>query len=86
MAVKGDGGVTLSYVCPHCHRFPLEDNMWWISSGSTERSSAASGVRLAAASTIGDIRTESLSYKTARTAEKQQCFERTLHRQKFVTI
>ena len=33
VAVKGEGGVTLSYLCPHCHRFPLEDNMWWISSG-----------------------------------------------------
>ena len=30
-------------------------------------------------------RTESWSYKTKRTAEKQKCFERTLHRQKFVT-
>ena len=26
-------GVTLSYVCPHCDRFPLEDYMWWVSSG-----------------------------------------------------
>ena len=29
----GQGGVTLPYVCPHCHRFPLEDYIWWISSG-----------------------------------------------------
>ena len=25
-------GVTLSYVSPHCHRFPLEDHTWWFSS------------------------------------------------------
>ena len=23
--VEGQGGVTLSYVCPHCHRYPLEE-------------------------------------------------------------
>ena len=29
----GDGmeGVTLSYVCPHCTCFPLDDNIWWVS-------------------------------------------------------
>ena len=25
------GAVTLSYVCPHCHRYPLEDHIWWVS-------------------------------------------------------
>ena len=29
----GTGGVTLPYACPHCHRFPLEDHRWWVSSG-----------------------------------------------------
>ena len=29
----GVGGVTLSYVCPLCHCFPLEDYIWWVSSG-----------------------------------------------------
>ena len=24
----GVGGVTLSYVCPHCHCFPCEDYIW----------------------------------------------------------
>ena len=24
------GRVTLSYVCPHCHRHPLEDYLWWV--------------------------------------------------------
>ena len=22
---------TLSYVCSHCHRYPLEDYIWWVS-------------------------------------------------------
>ena len=26
--VGGQGVVTLSHVCPHCHRFPLEDHDW----------------------------------------------------------
>ena len=31
--VGGMGGVTLSYVCPHCNSFPLEDYIWWASTG-----------------------------------------------------
>ena len=31
--VAGQGGVTLSYVCPHCNCFPLEDYIWWVSTG-----------------------------------------------------
>ena len=27
------GGVTLSKVCPHCSCFPLDDYIWWVSSG-----------------------------------------------------
>ena len=29
----GAGGVTLSYVCPHCHCLQLEDYIWCVSSG-----------------------------------------------------
>ena len=28
-----DGRVTLSYVCPHCNWFPLDDYIWWVSNG-----------------------------------------------------
>ncbi len=28
------GDVTRSCVCPHCHRFSLEDQPWWVSTGS----------------------------------------------------
>ena len=31
--VVGMGGVTLSYVCPHCNSFPLEGYIWWVSTG-----------------------------------------------------
>ena len=31
--VSGMGGVTLSFVCPHCNCFSLDDSIWWVSSG-----------------------------------------------------
>ena len=31
--VGGMGGVTLSYICPHCNSFLLEDYIWWVSTG-----------------------------------------------------
>ena len=27
----GQGGVTMSFLCPHCNSFPLEDYTWWVS-------------------------------------------------------
>ena len=31
--VGGQGGVTMSYLCPHCNSFPIEDYVWWVSEG-----------------------------------------------------
>ena len=31
MSIGGQGGVTMSYLCPHCNSFPLEDYVWWVS-------------------------------------------------------
>ena len=36
--VDGMGGVTLSFVCPRCNCFTLEDYIWWVSSGHGDRS------------------------------------------------
>ena len=44
MPVERQGGVSLSYVCLHCHRFLHEGYSWWVSTGCT------------AASTIGGAR------------------------------
>ena len=30
-SVGGRGGVTMSYLCPNCNSFPLEDYIWWVS-------------------------------------------------------
>ena len=72
----------MSYVCHRCHRYPLEDHIWW----SMERSSATGGVRHVAASIIGRTRTESWSHKTPGTAEKHKCFEHMRRHKESVTI
>ena len=40
----------MSCVCPRCHRYPLEDHIWW----SMERSSATGGVRHVATASLKD--------------------------------
>ena len=30
---EGQGGVTMSHLCPHCNSFPMEDYVWWVSGG-----------------------------------------------------
>ena len=34
----GQGGVTLSYLCPNCNSFLLEDYVWWVSAGKKHSS------------------------------------------------
>ena len=51
----------------------------------TERNSVTGDVPLVAATMIGGLRTGSWSCKTARTPEKQKCFDRTLHRKECAT-
>ena len=33
--VGGQGGVTMSYLCPNRNSFPLEDHVWWVSGEKT---------------------------------------------------
>ena len=54
--MSGMGGVTLSYVCPHCSCFLLDDYVWWVSSGhgdgnNRRRSIVAGGAQHAEAKT-----------------------------------
>ena len=35
--VGGQGGVTMSYLCPNCNSFPLEDYVWWVSGGKSTK-------------------------------------------------
>ena len=32
------GGVTMSYLCPHCNSFRVEDYVWWVSAGKKHTS------------------------------------------------
>ena len=32
---EGQGGVSMSYLCPHCDSFPMEDYVWWVSGEKT---------------------------------------------------
>ena len=34
----GQGGVTMSYLRPHCNSFLLEDHVWWVSAGKKHTS------------------------------------------------
>ena len=35
--VGGQRGVTMSYLCPNCNSFPLEDYVWWVSGKKTTK-------------------------------------------------
>ena len=35
--VGGQGGVTMSHLCPHCNSSPLEDNVWCFSGTKTTK-------------------------------------------------
>ena len=35
--VGGEDGVSVSYQCPHCNRFFLEDYFWWVSGRKTTK-------------------------------------------------
>ena len=36
--VGRQGGVTMSYLCPSCNSFPLEDHVWWVFAGKQHTS------------------------------------------------
>ena len=76
----GSGGPGVSYVCPHCHCFPVEDCIWWDTTKCNWWCAACGGQY--------DWRAPNRSWscKTASTTEKQQFFGRTRHCEECVTI
>ena len=42
---EGQGGVAMSYLCPHCSGFPTEDYVWWVS-GDGEKSITNGGEKI----------------------------------------
>ena len=53
--VGGQGGVTMSYLCPHCNSFPLEDYVWWVSGEKIQ----SGGAQIVEKGTTGSNRTGS---------------------------
>ena len=44
--VGGKGGVTLSYICPHCISFSLEYYIWWVSTGHGDQKEEEEALQL----------------------------------------
>ena len=62
-ASRGQGGVTMSYLSPHCNSFPMEDHVLWVSGRKNIR---IGGVRSAESSMTGSDRTGSRWCKPAK--------------------
>ena len=69
--VGGQGGVTMSYLCPNCNSFPLEDYVWWVSG----RKSTKWWCAICEKSTIGSNRTGFLVVQTGDTIEQAKVFK-----------
>ena len=59
IAPVGQGGVTMSHLCPHCNSFPLEDYVWRVSGENPQ----SGGAEVVEKSTTGSNRTGFWSYK-----------------------
>ena len=70
--VGGQGGVTMSYLCPNCNRFPLEDNVWWVSGENIQ----IGGAQFVERGTIGSNRTGSWLYKQEKVLSRQRSSKR----------
>ena len=77
--------VILSYVCPHCHRFPFEYYIWSISCGHEKKEAMQLAVCGLQWTARVDGPEQSLGHPS-RTADKQKCLESTLHRKECATI
>ena len=71
----GAGGATLSYVCPHCHCFPLEDHIWWVSAGHWKKP-CSWWCAACAGQYDCKARTESWTTAAAETMTEQSCCTR----------
>ena len=83
--VDGMGGVSLSYVCPHCNCFPLDDYSCGCRRGTEtatteKRSIATGGARLAEANTNGEPHTGYWWHRSVSTPMMRRCSKRTQRR------
>ena len=85
-SVNGEGGDILSYICPHFTSFPLEDVIWWESTGHGDRrrSTAAGGVRYVEAEANVEHQTGYPWCRSVPPPMKQTCSERTPRQKDYV--
>ena len=57
----GQGGATVSCLCPNCNSFPLDDYIWWVSAGK-----GSGGARSVERNTIGSNQVCFWSYKQVK--------------------
>ena len=70
--VGGQGGVTMSYLCPNCNSSPLEDYVWWVSAGKKHTSWWCA---ICEKSTAGGNRTGFWSYKLGKVLSSAKVFK-----------
>ena len=58
----GQGGDTMSYLCPKCNSFPLEDYVWWVAGENPQ----GGGARFVEKSTTGSNQTGFWSSKLVK--------------------
>ena len=74
--VGGQGGVTMSYLCPNWNSFPLEDYVWWVSAGKPQ----SGGAQFAEKSTAGGNRTGFWSCKQVKVLSRRRSSKRMRYR------
>ena len=71
--VGGQGGVAMSYLCPNCNSFPLEDYVWWVSG---EKRPQSGGAQFVENSTTGGNGTGCWSCKLEKVLSRPRCSKR----------
>ena len=78
----GQGGVTVSYLCPNCNSFPLEDYVWWVSGENPQ----SGGARCVEKSTTGSNQTGFWSGKLEKVLSRPRFSKRTRYLRAFEQI
>ena len=66
----GQGGVTMSYLCPYCNSFFLEYYIWWVSG---RKGATIGGAHFVKKNTNGSNQTSCWSYKQEKVLRRPRC-------------
>ena len=73
----------MSYLCPHCNSFPMEDYVWWVSAGISVQLGV---VRSVEKNMTGRNQTGSWWCKQAKVLTRPRCSKRMQHLRAYVEI